>query len=195
MVEWLQDRRKIALVYLISFGVLGFVTMAIVGWFHLGAGVLARAMGALIILAAAVNVILIRVARSGGYKLDNDHARFIGNADKWSERHLGAWWAGRLALAVVVGLFVAAQGNPGAALTAFIVWARCWTVCPLIIWVKGRNRSLHPDFGRDQGDCNAGEPRQAINESWGLFLLGICHSPQGNGTGTKILHTRYQSLG
>jgi hypothetical protein len=118
----LQDRRKIVLVYLISFGVLGFVAMAIVGWFHLGAGVLARAVGALIILATAVNVILIRVARSGGYQLDNDHARFIGNADKWSERHLGAWWAGRLALAVVVGLFVAAQGNPGAALTAFIGW-------------------------------------------------------------------------
>jgi hypothetical protein len=120
MVDWLQGRLRIPLVYLISFLVLCFVTMAIVGWFHLGGGVLARAVGALIILAAAANVILIEVARSGGYQLDNDHAGFTGNVDNWSERYIGAWWAVRLGLAVVAGLFVAVQGNPGAALTIFI---------------------------------------------------------------------------
>jgi hypothetical protein len=122
MVEWLHDRRKIVHVYLISFAILCFVTMVIVGWFHLGAGVLAGAAGALVIFSTAANAIMIEVARSGSYQLDNDHARFIGNVDKWSERHLGAWWAARLGLAVVVGLYVAVQGNPGAALTVLITW-------------------------------------------------------------------------
>src|SRR3984893_11141406 len=122
MGEWVQDQRKIGAVYLISFPIICFVTMMIVGWFHLGGGALARAMGALIILAAAAMVTLINVARSGGYQLENDHDRFTAKVEIWSERYLGAWWAARLGLAVVVGLFVAVQGNPGAALTILITW-------------------------------------------------------------------------
>jgi hypothetical protein len=63
---------------------------------------------------------LINVARSGGYQLENAHDRLNEKVEIWSERYLGAWWAVRLGVAVVVGLFVALQGIPGAALTVFI---------------------------------------------------------------------------